>query len=96
MNSMTMSDQQGQQEGQQGQEPQQEEHQELQRQNGIVVRLFSERGYGFIKAHSGEEFFMHVRNCVGDTWQQLEEGAIVTFLPSATDKGGRANFVKLR
>ncbi len=67
------------------------------RQNGIVVRLFPEKGYGFIKAtSSGDEYFVHFKNCVGDAWKSIEEGTAVTFLPTASEKGNKALFVKVR
>lgn len=67
------------------------------RQAGLVVRLFQDRGFGFVKAYgSGEEFFFHFKNCVGDAWKRLEEGTAVTFLPTASEKGNKALFVKVR
>ena len=66
------------------------------RQNGIVVRLFADRGYGFIRGNGGEEFFVHMSNCIGDTRRELEEGTTVTFQPATGQKGARAMFVKLR
>jgi len=64
---------------------------------GVVIRRIDKKGFAFIKTGDGREFFVHVRDCVGETtWGRIEEGSQVTFVPTTTAKGLRASFVKLK
>ena len=60
---------------------------------GTIKRLISEKGFGFIKAESGTEYFFH-RHACGDQWDSLQEGQRVTFDPSDGPKGPRAENVQ--
>jgi cold shock CspA family protein len=65
--------------------------------DGLVVRRIDKKGFAFIQAADGQEFFVHISDCVGDeTWNRIEEGSRVTFVPTMTQKGARAAFVKLK
>lgn len=65
--------------------------------DGIVIRRIDKKGFAFVKAQDGTEYFLHLSDCVGDeTWTRIEEGTRVTFVPTTTAKGPRASFVKLR
>jgi cold shock CspA family protein len=66
------------------------------RESGVVSRLIEGKGFGFIRADSGHEFFLHMSNCLGSTWAQLSPGVAVTFVPTMTAKGSRAVLVKLK
>lgn len=64
-----------------------------QRQQGKVVRLVADRGFGFIRATEGTELFFHRSAC--DDWPAYREGAAVTFVPGQGAKGPRAEDVAL-
>jgi cold shock CspA family protein len=61
---------------------------------GTVTQLFPDRGFGFIRANEGHEFFLHMSNCLGDTWSHLDLGTVVSFVPSTTAKGPRALLIR--
>ena len=66
------------------------------RLDGIVVRRIDKKGFAFIKVKDGTEYFFHLSDCVGEqTWNRIEEGNQVSFVPATTNKGLRAQFVKL-
>ena len=50
--------------------------------NGTIKRLVSDKGFGFIAAGDGTEYFFHQSACTGTAFDQLREGQAVTF-----DKG---------
>jgi cold shock CspA family protein len=67
---------------------------------GIVKRKFSDRGYGFIEATDGRQFFFHVSDLqAGLVFDQMEEGVAVEFeikrLPEA-DRAGAVLYVRPR
>ena len=61
-----------------------------------TVKTKTDKGFGFI-AREGEEkdLFFHSNNLVDITYDELEEGASVTFDVVDSDKGPRAENVKL-
>lgn len=63
--------------------------------NGVVTRIVSDKGYGFIKATDGKEFFFHRSGCVGVRFDQLKEKAEVSFDEGEGPKGPRAENVQL-
>jgi cold shock protein len=62
-------------------------------QNGTIKKIVSDRGFGFIAASDGTEYFFH-RDGV-DNFDSLRGGESVTFNVEASPKGPRANQVKL-
>lgn len=58
--------------------------------NGTVIRLFSDKGYGFIKGEDGKEYFFHRSALKNAPYSRLEEGTEVTFEDADTAKGLRA------
>lgn len=62
--------------------------------NGIVKRLVSDKGFGFVQAEDGSEYFFHQSACVGIRFDQLREGQAVTFDKGQGPKGPRAENVK--
>lgn len=58
--------------------------------SGTVTRLLVDKGFGFIAAPDGTEYFVH-RSAVAD-WP-LQEGDEVTFEPATAPKGPRAEHV---
>ena len=53
---------------------------------GTVKWFNEEKGYGFI-AGDGRDYFVHYRQIQKDGKKTLQNGSIVVFTPSKTDKG---------
>jgi cold shock protein len=62
--------------------------------NGTVKRLVSAKGFGFIAAADGSEYFFHQSACTNTPFDSLREGAAVTFEKGNGPKGPRAENVK--
>lgn len=62
---------------------------------GTVKRLVSDKGFGFIAAEDGNEYFFHQSACAGMTFQDLREGQSVTFDAGQGPKGPRGENVRL-
>ena len=63
--------------------------------NGTIKRLVSDKGFGFIAAADGNEYFFHNSACVGVRFDDLREDQSVTFEKGHGPKGPRAENVKL-
>jgi CspA family cold shock protein len=61
--------------------------------NGTIKKLVSDRGFGFIAAEDGKEYFFHRDGMEG--FDSLRGGESVTFEVEASPKGPRANQVKV-
>lgn len=61
--------------------------------NGTIKKLVSERGFGFIAAEDGKEYFFHRDGM--DSFDSLQGGEKVTFQIQPSPKGPRANEVRL-
>jgi CspA family cold shock protein len=59
---------------------------------GTIKRLVSEKGFGFVAAADGQEYFFHQSSC--ESFDSLREGATVTFEPGQGPKGPRAENVR--
>ena len=59
---------------------------------GTIKRLVSDKGFGFIMADSGQEYFFHQSAC--DSFSSLHEGQAVTFQTGQGPKGPRAENVR--
>ena len=62
--------------------------------NGTIKRLVSDKGFGFILADDGNEYFFHNSACTGTRFDDLREGQRVSFDVSQGPKGPRAENVK--
>jgi cold shock protein len=62
--------------------------------NGTVKRLVSEKGFGFVAASDGQEYFFHQSACTGTPFDSLREGQAVTFDTGQGPKGPRAENVR--
>ena len=60
---------------------------------GTIKRLVSEKGFGFVAAEDGNEYFFHQSACDGQ-FSQLREGQTVTFNTGQGPKGPRAENVR--
>ena len=59
---------------------------------GTIKRL-TDRGFGFVAAPDGVEYFFHQSACVGKSFDSLREGDRVTFEVGQGPKGPRAERV---
>ena len=58
---------------------------------GTIKTLARDRGFGFIHADDGQDYFFHQSELrSGLTFAQLKEGQRVTFEPREAEKGPRA------
>ena len=62
---------------------------------GTIKRKISDKGFGFIAAGDGKEYFFHQSACTGTAFDQLREGQSVTFDVGHGAKGPRGENVKL-
>ena len=63
-------------------------------QSGIIKKLVVERGFGFIAADEGKEYFFHRTGTDAD-FDQLHGGEHVSFQVEPSPKGPRAARVQL-
>jgi CspA family cold shock protein len=59
---------------------------------GTIKRLVSEKGFGFVEAPDGQEYFFHQSSCT--SFDTLREGQTVSFEPGQGPKGPRAENVR--
>jgi len=62
---------------------------------GTIKRLVSDKGFGFVAAQDGTEYFFHRSACTGVRFDELREGQSVTFEKGEGPKGPRAERVQL-
>ena len=58
--------------------------------SGTIKRLVSDKGFGFVAAADGTEYFFHNSSVQGTRFDQLREGQAVTFEKGQGPKGPRA------
>ena len=63
--------------------------------NGKIKRLVTDKGFGFVQAEDGTEYFFHQSACTNMRFDDLREGQAVTFSRGQGPKGPRAEDVKL-
>ena len=61
---------------------------------GSIQRLVSEKGFGFIAAADGKEYFFHSSACASAPFDSLQTGQSVTFDVGQGPKGPRAENVR--
>lgn len=62
---------------------------------GTIKRLLSDKGFGFIAATDGSEYFFHQSACNETRFDELREGQAVTFERGQGPKGPRGENIKL-
>jgi CspA family cold shock protein len=62
---------------------------------GTIKRL-TDKGFGFIVANDGTEYFFHQSACIGTRFNDLREGQVVTFTVGQGPKGPRAENVNAK
>jgi cold shock protein len=63
--------------------------------DGTIKRMVTEKGFGFVAAADGNEYFFHQSAVAGGTFDQLREGQAVTFNTGQGPKGPRAENVRV-
>jgi CspA family cold shock protein len=63
--------------------------------NGTIKRLVNEKGFGFVAAADGSEYFFHQSAVAAGNFDQLREGQSVTFDTGQGPKGPRAENVRV-
>lgn len=58
--------------------------------SGTIKRIVSDKGFGFVAASDGTEYFFHNSAVQGTRFDQLREGQNVTFEKGQGPKGPRA------
>jgi len=61
--------------------------------NGTIKRLVSDKGFGFVAAPDGSEYFFHQSAVNGVSFDELREGERVSFQTGQGPKGPRAENV---
>jgi CspA family cold shock protein len=59
-----------------------------------TIKRKTDKGFGFIAAADGTEYFFHQSSCVGAGFDDLREGQRVSFTVGQGPKGPRAENVK--
>lgn len=59
-----------------------------------TIKRITDKGFGFIAAGNGTEYFFHQSACIGTNFDQLREGQTVSFTVGQGPKGPRAENVK--
>jgi CspA family cold shock protein len=62
--------------------------------SGTIKRIVSDKGFGFIRATDGVEYFFHNSACTDARFDELREGQNVTFDLGQGPKGPRAENVR--
>ncbi len=62
--------------------------------NGTIKRMVRDKGFGFVAADDGSEYFFHQSACVDARFDELREGQAVTFQKGQGPKGPRAESVR--
>jgi cold shock protein len=57
---------------------------------GTIKKVIQDRGYGFIRADDGGEFFFHMSGLQGLDFKNLKEGDPVEFDVEKNNRGSRA------
>jgi cold shock protein len=63
--------------------------------SGTIKRLVSDKGFGFVQAADGTEYFFHQSACADTRFDDLREGQTVTFEKGQGPKGPRAEQIRV-
>lgn len=63
--------------------------------NGTVKRIVPGKGFGFILGSDNQEYFVHRSSVLDQRFEELQEGQAVTFDPTHSNKGPRAEDVQI-
>ena len=60
---------------------------------GVIAKIFHDRGYGFIEAEDGHEVYFHQNSVLDGRFERLQIGQKVRFAEEDGDKGPQASTV---
>ena len=60
-----------------------------------TIKRITDRGFGFIDTGGEKDLFFHMSSLEGISFDELQEGQRVSFTEGQSDKGPRAENVKL-
>ena len=60
-----------------------------------TIKRITDRGFGFIDTGGEKDLFFHMSSLEGVSFDELQEGQRVSFTEGQSDKGPRAENVKL-
>lgn len=63
-------------------------------QRGTIKRLIRDKGFGFVAADNGVEYFFHQASCVDHDFDQMREGGTIMFDAGQGPKGPRAENIR--
>ena len=63
--------------------------------SGTIVRLLTDKGFGFVSDEGGVEHFFHMSAVKDAVFETLTEGQRVEFTVEASPKGPRASEVRV-
>lgn len=63
--------------------------------NGIIQKIFTDDGYGFIKGFDGSDIYFHQNSVLHNNFNHLEIGAGVRFIREEGDDGPQASSVQV-
>lgn len=61
---------------------------------GTIKRIIRDKGFGFVAAEDGNEYFFHQASCVDRDFDQFREGTTLLFEAGQGPKGPRAENVR--
>lgn len=64
-------------------------------EEGVVTKVASEEGYGFLTASDGREIYFHCNSVLNQGFSRLREGTAVTFVEEQGEKGPQASTVRI-
>lgn len=62
---------------------------------GIITKIFSAEGYGFLRTIDGEEVYFHRNSIVNDEFDRLEPGTGVSYTTQVGEEGLQASSVQV-
>ncbi len=62
---------------------------------GIITKIFSGEGYGFLRTIEGDEVYFHQNSIVNDDFDRLEPGTGVSYTTEIGEKGLQASSVQV-
>ena len=61
----------------------------------LVIKIFAEEGYGFLRSVDGEEIYFHRNSVLNDDFDRLAPGTGVTYTADVGEKGLQATSVQI-
>lgn len=68
---------------------------EQQEVNAVIVKIFQDEGYGFLKNNEGDEIYFHKNSVINDEFKRLQQGIVVRYVEEMGKKGPQASTVRI-